>query len=256
MGIDSQRHAGKHALITGAASGIGAATAVRFAAEGATVFAVDVSSAGLDETARTIRASGGTCHTFVADLTVEAEVGRVVDAVKAAGRIDVLANVAGIMDHFYPVAEVDDATWQRVFDVNVTAQMRTCRLVVPLMLEAGGGAIVNVSSLAGVGLGAAGAAYAASKHAVIGLTTSIAYHYALQGIRANVVCPGGTATNIGTTAAPQSELGWRRAELTMARAVRTAEPDEIAALLSWLSCDEASNVSGAVVKSDAGWTSG
>jgi NAD(P)-dependent dehydrogenase (short-subunit alcohol dehydrogenase family) len=110
--------------------------------------------------------------------------------------VDALANVAGIMDGFLPPAEIDDQTWERVFAVNVTSMMRLTRAVLPIMLEAGGGAIVNVSSEASLRGSAAGVAYTASKHAVNGLTKSTAFFYQSRGIRANAVVPGGVITNI------------------------------------------------------------
>jgi NAD(P)-dependent dehydrogenase (short-subunit alcohol dehydrogenase family) len=117
-------------------------------------------------------------------------------AASAGGRVDALANVAGIMDGFLPPAEIDDQTWERVFAVNVTSMMRLTRAVLPIMLEAGGGAIVNVSSEASLRGSAAGVAYTASKHAVNGLTKSTAFFYQSRGIRANAVVPGGVITNI------------------------------------------------------------
>ena len=122
------------------------------------------------------------------DIATEAGVQAVVAA--AGGRVDALANVAGIMDAFLPPAEVDDATWERVFAVNVTAPLRLTRAVLPLRRQAGGGAIVNVSSEASLRASASGVAYTASKHAVNGLTKSTAVFYKGQGIRANVVAPG------------------------------------------------------------------
>jgi NAD(P)-dependent dehydrogenase (short-subunit alcohol dehydrogenase family) len=108
----------------------------------------------------------------------------------AGGRVDGLANVAGIMDGFLPPAEVDDATWDRVFGVNLTGPMRLTRAVLPGMIAAGGGAIVNVASEAALRASASGAAYTASKHAIAGYTKSVAFFYGPQGIRANAVAPG------------------------------------------------------------------
>jgi NAD(P)-dependent dehydrogenase (short-subunit alcohol dehydrogenase family) len=172
----------------------------------------------------------------------------------AHGRIDVLANVAGIMDWFLPAHEVDDDTWDRVMAVNVRGPMTLCRKVLPGMMERKSGAIVNVGSAASQGGGSAGVAYTASKHALLGLTRSIAWTYRAEGIRCNIICPGGVATNIISTATPRSQWGLERVSAFHALGVRTADPDEVAALISWLASDEASNVNGAVVTVDAGWT--
>jgi NAD(P)-dependent dehydrogenase (short-subunit alcohol dehydrogenase family) len=180
-----------------------------------------------------------------------------VDALVAAAgdRVDILVNNAGIMDHFLPLGDVDDATWDRVLAVNVTGVMRLSRAVLPGMLAAGKGSIVTVASKASLGAGAAGVSYATSKHAVIGLVRSIAYYYGPQGIRSNAVLPGAVATGIGASAAPTVPWAMQRAQLSMATMPPTpAQPDEIAAVASWLASDEASNVNGALVSADGGWS--
>jgi NAD(P)-dependent dehydrogenase (short-subunit alcohol dehydrogenase family) len=116
--------------------------------------------------------------------------------------------------------------------------------------------IVNVASVAGLRGGGAGIAYTTSKHALVGMTRSIAWTYRGDGIRCNAICPGGIQTNIGTTAMPRSQWGYQRLEKSLALAERVADPDEIAALLSWLGSGEAANVNGAVVTADGGWTAG
>jgi NAD(P)-dependent dehydrogenase (short-subunit alcohol dehydrogenase family) len=122
------------------------------------------------------------------------------------------------------------------------------------MLEAGGGSIVTVASKASLGAGASGVAYTTSKHAVIGLVKSIAYFYGPKGIRSNAVLPGPVVTNIGTTAAPTVPWAMERAQLSMATMAAAADPDEQAAAISWLASDEASNVNGAVLSVDGGWS--
>jgi len=186
------RFDGKTAIVTGAGSGIGRATALRLAREGAAVVAADISEARLEE----LRA--GNPDLALIPVTADVATGDGVAAVAASagGRVDTLANVAGIMDGFLPLDEIDDQTWERVFAVNVTSMMRLTRAVLPIMLEAGGGAIVNVSSEASLRGSAAGVAYTASKHAVNGLTKSTAFFYQGRGIRANAVVPGGVITNI------------------------------------------------------------
>jgi NAD(P)-dependent dehydrogenase (short-subunit alcohol dehydrogenase family) len=247
--MDHARHTGKQVIVTGSASGIGHATALRFLAEGARVTACDVSEAGLDQLVREAGATSERLSTVVADITRQSDV----DAV-CRGAVDVLANVAGMMDHFVPVHRVDDELWDRVLAVNVTGAMRMCRAVLPGMLEVGTGAIVNVASRAALLGGVAGAAYVASKHALLGLTRSIAATYAPNAIRCNAVCPGAVATGIGSTADPHDPADIERWLPLLGTATRIAEPDEIAAVISWLASDEAGNVNGGILTADGGWS--
>ncbi|MDN5765047.1 MAG: SDR family oxidoreductase [Humibacillus sp.] len=246
------RMQGKVAIVTGAASGIGRATARQLVAEGATVIGADLNEERLGE----VSAELGDAITVVAgDLTDPADVDAVAAAAQDAGGADVLVNNAGIMDYFLPVTEVDDETWDRVLAVNATAPMRLIRAVLPQMLSKGGGSIVNVASIGGVTGGAAGIAYTASKHALVGMTKNTAYFYGPQGVRCNVVCPGGVETNIADGgAAPRSDWAWERMQAGFGRAQRMASAEEISSLIVWLSADESVNVNGAVMASDGGWT--
>ena len=236
-------------IVTGAGSGIGRATAVRLAREGARVVAADISGERLDA----LVAEHGELD-LVAVAGDIAGVEGVDQVVAAAGdRIDGLANVAGIMDGFLPPGEVDDATWDRVFAVNVTAIMRLTRAVLPAMIAAGRGAIVNVSSEAGLRASASGAAYTASKHAVNGLTKSTAFYYRAMGIRANAVLPGAVATNI--EAPFRSEMAQGVVGPLLAATVPPpATSEELAAAITWLLSDDSSNVNGALLTSDGGWS--
>jgi NAD(P)-dependent dehydrogenase (short-subunit alcohol dehydrogenase family) len=247
--MDLTRHDGRVALVTGAASGIGRATALRLAREGALVLATDGNAEGL----ASLVAEEASILTIAGDLRSSVFVDELVASAEAVGPVQILANVAGIMDHFVPVGDLDDELWDNVLAVNLTAPMRLCRRLVPLMAGRGGGAIVNVASVAGLGGSGAGAAYISSKHAIIGLTRHIAYAYGPQSIRCNAVCPGGVATNIATTAMPTIPWSWDRQQLALALGERTAQPDEIAAVISWLACPEASNVNGAIMTADGGW---
>ena len=251
--MDTVRHSGTVAIVTGVGSGIGRATALRLAQEGARVIGCDVNAEALSETNRLFDQANLVGEFVTADVTSQVDVDRLVAA--AGPRVDILANVAGIMDHFTPLADLDDSTLNRVMDINVNGVMRLTRAVLARMLSLGGGAIVTVASEASLGAGAAGVAYTTSKHAVIGLVRSVAFYYGPKNIRSNAVLPGGVATNIGATSTPSVPWAFERAQAKMATMSQTpAEPDQIATVISWLACDEASNVNGALVTSDGGWS--
>lgn len=246
---ETGRFAGKTAVVTGAGSGIGKATALRLAEEGARVVASDISAERL--AALVEENPGREIVTVAGDISSAEAIADVLAA--AEGRVDALANIAGIMDGFLPAAEVDDDTWDRVFRVNVTAIMRLTRAVLPLMLEAGGGSIVNVSSEAGLRGSAAGAAYTASKHAVIGLTKSTSVFYAPNGVRTNAVAPGGVATNVDGTFKSQL-AGERLGPILQTNVGSVAQPEQLAAAITWLLSDDSANISGVVLASDGGWS--
>ncbi|HWC41717.1 MAG TPA: SDR family NAD(P)-dependent oxidoreductase [Actinomycetota bacterium] len=243
------RFAGRTAIVTGAGSGIGRATAVRLAREGARVVAADISADRLERLAGELPELD--LVPVVGDVATEEGVQAVVAA--AGGRVDALANVAGIMDSFLPPAEVDDATWERVFAVNVTAAMRLTRALLPMMLAAGAGAIVNVSSEASLRASASGVAYTASKHAVNGLTKSTAVFYKGNGIRANAVAPGPVATNIEAPFKSEHAAGVL-GPIMQTTIPPVASAEQLAATITWLLSDDASNVNGVILPSDGGWS--
>ncbi|MGM7670537.1 SDR family NAD(P)-dependent oxidoreductase [Microbacterium sp. A93] len=235
-------------IVTGAGSGIGRATALRVAQEGGRVVAVDIAAERLSDLVA--EAAGGELITVAADITDAAEIARVVSA--AGDRIDALANVAGVMDDMTPVGEVSDAVWERVFAVNVDAPMMLMRAVVPRMVEQGRGSVVNVASEASLRGSAAGVAYTASKHAVIGLTVSSAYMYGPSGIRVNAVAPGPVRTNIQTTWG--SELGRQRVRASYPIIPSGVDADVLATPITFLLSDEGANINGVVLPSDGGWS--
>ena len=194
--LDQGRFAGKTVIVTGAGSGIGRATASRIAREGGRVIGRR-RVAGAPRRVRVASTPGADIVTLVADITDDAKVAEIVAA--AGGRIDGLANIAGIMDDMTPIGELTDAVWKRVFSVNVDGTMKLMRAVVPTMLAQGFGSIVNTASEAALRGSAAGVAYTASKHAVVGLTKSTAFMYGPSGLRVNAVAPGPTITNIEAT---------------------------------------------------------
>src|ERR1051326_989322 len=186
------------ALVTGAASGIGRALVQRFASEGAAVVAVDIVEAPLQQFVSELQAQGAKATGCVADVSSDSDVERMLaTATSSYGRLDILCNNAGIMDLMTPAAEVSLALWERVLSINLNGPFLACRRAIPIMLEQGGGSIVNTASEAGLRGGTAGTPYTVSKHGVVGLTKSIAFFYGDRGIRCNAVCPGGVATAIG-----------------------------------------------------------
>ena len=252
--MDTTRHTGKKVIVTGAGNGIGRATVLRLAREGANVIGCDVNEAALAETADVLETEGPTAQLIPADVTVQGDVDALIAA--AGSDLAIVANVAGIMDHFLPLGEMTDEMWNRVMDVNVTGVMRLSRAAIPVFEAKGAGVFVTVGSRASWGGGAAGTAYATSKHAVIGLVQSIAYLYGPKGIRSNAVLPGAVATAISSSAMPDVPWAFDRAMQAMASAgAKVAEPDEVAAAISWLASSEASNVNGAIMTVDNGWAS-
>jgi NAD(P)-dependent dehydrogenase (short-subunit alcohol dehydrogenase family) len=244
------------ALVTGAASGIGRSLVKQLAAEGASVVAVDMSEEALHKVVAEIQAHGGKAIACVSNVAVQADVERMLNtAITAYGRLDILCNNAGIMDLMTPAADVPLDLWDRVIAVNLTGPFLACRLAIPLMLAHGGGKIVNTASEAGLRGGCAGTAYTASKHGVVGLTKSIAFHYADQGIRCNAVCPGGVETAIGVGGKIPHGAGLAKVMALVANSGGTtvAKPEQIASVIAFLASDEASNVNGAIIPVDNGW---
>lgn len=219
----------KVAIVTGAASGMGKAIAIRYAREGAKVVVSDIDLKGAGETAAEIEAFGGSAAVVYTDVAKEKNIRDMIDtAVNNYGTVDILVNNAGIMDSFVPAAEITDELWDRVFAVNVTGPMRAIRKVLPVFLEKGKGIIINIASVGGLNGSRAGAAYTASKHAVIGLSKNIGFQYAKSGIRCNVIAPGAVNTNIGASMKNINKFGMDKAMEGITSNPRTGEPDEIA----------------------------
>ena len=244
------------ALVTGAASGIGRALVQRLIAEGAAVVAVDIVEAPLQALVADLREQGARITGCTANVVSDADVEAMLStATSTYGRLDILCNNAGIMDLMTPAAEVPLDLWERVLAINLNGPFLACRRAIPLFLEQGGGSIVNTASEAGLRGGAAGTAYTVSKHGVVGLTRSIAFHYGERGIRCNAVCPGGVATAIGVGSGAPSEAGLGRVMpfVQASAPSRIASPEEIAAAIAFLASKEASYLNGAILPVDGGW---
>lgn len=244
----------KVAVITGAGSGMGKAMAELFAEENAKLVLADVNADRLNSVVNSINDNGGTALGIVVNVANEDGVSEMINnAISNFGRIDVLVNNAGVLDDFLPAGDVTNAVWERVLSVNVNGPMYACRLAIPIMLKQGNGVIINVSSIGGLCGARAGVAYTTSKHALIGMTKNIAYHYGDKGIRCNSIAPGGVNTNIGEGMKP-NELGYAKLSLGMNTNIRMGEPKEIAEIALFLASNRSSLMNGAVVVADAGWT--
>ena len=249
---------GKAGLVTGAASGIGRACAIRFAAEGASVVVADLPTAreGGEHTVALIRDAGGEAEFAACDVSSAADSEALVTrVVECFGRLDFAHNNAGIGGGHARLADVDDAHFDRVIAVNLRGVFLGMKHQIRRMLASGGGqggSIVNTASNAGLrGVRLLGA-YAASKHGVVGLTRNAAVEYAEDGIRVNAVCPGAIMTPLAMRGTPE-----RRAEIMRPQAMkRFGEPEEVAAAVAWLCSDDASFITGVALPVDAGSVAG
>ncbi len=252
-----RRLEGKVAIITGAGSGIGYAMATLFAKEGAKIAVGEWNEKTLAQIIAEVQKAGGEITGVKVNVADRAEAENLVDkAVSTYGRIDVLCNNAGVMDVMAGVAEVTDEIWQRVLGININGPMYLTRRTIPIMLKQGSGSIVNTASVAGIGGGAAGAAYTVSKHALIGLTRSTAWMYGLKGIRCNAMACGGVETNI-MTSVDMKKLdpeGLKRTGAYTAIMPALLKPIDIANLALFLASDESRYINGAIIPADAGWT--
>jgi NAD(P)-dependent dehydrogenase (short-subunit alcohol dehydrogenase family) len=243
---------GRVALVTGGAAGIGRAAALAFARDGAKVVVSDVNVAGGEETLRLVRESGGDAIFVAADVSKTADVKSLVaSAVERFGRVDCAFNNAGIEGENAPTADCSEENWDRVLSINLRGIWLCMKHEIPQMLSQGSGAIVNMSSIAGlVGFGGL-PAYVASKHGIVGLMKTAALEYATQGIRINAVCPGVIRTEMIdriTGGDPATEAQFTEMEPVK----RMGTPEEVANAVLWLCSDAASFVTGHTMVVDGG----
>ena len=246
------RFSGKRVVVTGAASGIGRATARLFAAEGAELTIADINEAGLAETAGMI---GGTPLVVPYDAADWDSCRALIASAAAGGGIDVLANIAGMLN-WGPTLDFDEARFEKIIRVNLTSVYCLCRAALPHLIETRGN-IVNTASTAALQGIAYTVAYAASKHGVMGVTKSLAIEFASKGVRVNAVAPGFVDTPMGNSTPPEGEVDW---SLVMRNAPKLVEgtcaPSDIADTIAFMASDQARKMTGTIINVDGGQLAG
>lgn len=249
MASTEGRLQGKVALITGAGNGMGYETVKLFAAEGAKVIAVDYREDDLKKWQDV-----DNVVPVLGNVTNMADIEHMVSIAETQfGRLDAICNIAGINDLNYPLEDTDDEMWDKVHDIDLKAPFRICRRAIPTMIKSGGGSIVNIGSYAAV-RGNHGPSYTSAKAGLIGLSKSIAFAHGNDGIRCNIVNPGGTQTNIGEHSGGEYHpAGQKLSTLIQAMPVNWyMTPDEIAKVCLFLCSDDATRINGAVIAVDGG----
>ncbi|PID15391.1 3-oxoacyl-ACP reductase [Sporosarcina sp. P34] len=246
-----EEYTGKTVLVTGGASGIGQAQAIAFLENGANVFAFDINEGDLPKLQQEYPSQFA--YT-IGSISVKDDVAHAVkEACEVFGEIDILLNTAGVLDGFAKTLDTDEALWDKIMDTNVKGTYFMTNEILPHMLARKSGIIVNMASIAGLVAGGGGAAYTASKHAIIGYTKQLDMDYCREGIRANAIAPGAIQTPMNQADfAGDGEMAKWVAEETPAG--RWAQPSEVASLTLYLASSAADYIHGTVVPIDGGWT--
>jgi NAD(P)-dependent dehydrogenase (short-subunit alcohol dehydrogenase family) len=247
----------KIALITGAGSGIGKETMLLFAKEGCKIIATDISESRISEIQKETSSFEGNIKLFHGDVCDTKHIEELItNCLNSFGTIDILVNNAGIMDNFEGIDTVDEAIWNKVFSVNTHAPYRLIQRTMKLFLNKKSGNIINIASIGGLNGGRAGAAYTASKFALIGLTKNTGYLFAKKGIRCNAIAPGAIETNISDSI-NYSKLTDEIKDRIFPGLVlnpRNGKPIEIAKIALFLASEDSSFINGSVITADDGWS--
>ena len=251
MSTYPSRFNNKVALITGAASGIGRATAIRLAQEGASIMLADIDQAGLAATMKTIVENNGQADSIHFDATQnDSCIAAVADTVKRWGKLDIVGNIAGIVS-FWHLHEITPEVWNRCMQINLTAPMVISREAMPHLIDTEG-TIINMASSAGLGGQAYNATYSATKHGLVGLTKSLAVEFAKKNVRVNAICPGGVNTAINDKMRWPDDIEPAMLNRLMPLLDTMAEPEQIAGLFAQLASEESAFVTGATWQIDGG----
>lgn len=247
----------KIAIVTGAASGIGKEITLLFAKEGCNVIASDIHDKRLNELEKDTAPYKGTVKILKGDLTKTNHVDDLIKtALKSFGTIDIIVNNAGIMDNFQGAEDVDEREWDKIIDINLNAPFKLMNRALKIFKNKKSGNIINIASIGGLNGGRAGAAYTASKFALVGLTKNTGYLYAKDGIRCNAIAPGAVETNISETI-DYSKLKDDIKDRIMPGLVlnpRNGKPIEIAKIALFLASEDSSFINGSIITADDGWS--
>lgn len=248
------RYQGKSVIITGAAGGMGKQFALDFAAEGADVVAVDLVEEGLNTLEEAAKELPGSITAYVGDLsTQEANEGMIDFTVEKFGKLDVLVNNAGVGGRFEPIGELTNELWEKVFKVNLQAPIYSTRKAVQVMAkQAGGGNIINMSSVCGLQGAKSGVAYTITKHGLIGLTKNTAFMYMDQNIRCNAIAPGWIQTEMVEDFPDDSVFGKAKIQGSYGKHLKLGKPEDVSSLIRFVASDEGKFINGSVLLIDGG----
>jgi 3-oxoacyl-[acyl-carrier protein] reductase len=244
----------KVAIVTGSTKGIGRATALLMASEGAKVVIVGTSAEAGAQAVQEIKAAGGEAFYQKTDVMSDSDLNALVKAtLDAYGKIDILVNNAGVGGSLANMDQITDDEWNKVLATNLTAPFQIMKRVIPIMEKAGGGVIVNVASMASTGAGRGGIAYTSAKHGLLGLTRQVSLDHGHAGIRVNAVLPGPIDTQMISRVLemPQHPLNMK---IKMSPAGRPGQPEEVAKAIAFMASDDAAYIQGAALAVDGGYT--